>query len=113
MDSFDLFLNEQMYVIVILSIVFFLFSCVGISVFVTYRILNKYNDFGEVPVCSIHQYSYEGIRYKVNKDYVSLAEKNDYMLVNGDNPYENIERSIPEQLLKNAEKASGKTEAGL
>ncbi|MBR4404456.1 MAG: hypothetical protein IKT10_05005 [Clostridiales bacterium] len=104
---------EQLYIVVILSIFFFLFACAGIAVFVTYRILNKYNDFGEVPVCSIHQYSNNGIKYTVNRDNVHLVEKNDFMLVNGDNPYENIERSIPEQLLKNAEKEAEKPDVNL
>ncbi len=101
----DAFLNEQMYVIAIISIILFLVSCAGLAVFITYRILKKYIDFGDV-VCSIHQYSSNGIKYTVNRDNVLLYEKNDYMLVHGDNPYENIERSIPDQLLKNAGKTA-------
>ncbi len=101
----DAFLNEQMYVIAIISTILFLVSCAGLAVFITYRILKKYIDFGDV-VCSIHQYSSNGIKYTVNRDNVLLYEKNDYMLVHGDNPYENIERSIPDQLLKNAGKTA-------
>lgn len=104
MGFLDPFLTEQMYIVVILSVVFFLFACAGISVFITYKILNKYSDFGEVPVCSIHQYSNDGIKYKVNRDYVLLNEKNEFILLYGANPYENTEHSIPEQLLKNSEK---------
>ena len=101
----DAFLNEQMYIIAIISIILFLVSCAGLAVFITYRILKKYIDFGDV-VCSIHQYSSNGIKYSVNRDNVLLYEKNDYMLVHGDNPYENLERSIPDQLLKNAGKTA-------
>ena len=103
MGNLDLLLNEQTFIVAIISIVLFIVSCAGIAIFITYRILKKYIDFGDV-VCSIHQYSSNGIKYTVNRDNVLLYEKNDYMLVHGDNPYENLERSIPEQLLKNAGK---------
>ena len=69
----DAFLNEQMYVIAIISIILFLVSCAGLAVFITYRILKKYIDFGDV-VCSIHQYSSNGIKYTVNRDNVLLYE---------------------------------------
>ena len=102
MGIFDTLLTPEMFFVVIFSIFFFLSACAGISVFITYRILNKYIDFGEV-VCNIHQYSNDGIKYKVNRDNVLIYEKNEYMHIHGENPYENIERSIPEQLLKNTE----------
>ena len=107
MGFLDSILTEQMYIVVILSVVFFLFACAGISVFITYKILNRYSDFGKEPVCSIHQYSNEGIKYKVNRDHVFLQEKNDFIMLYGENPYENAEHSIPEQLLKNSKKAGG------
>lgn len=102
MGNLDYLLNEQTFVIAIISLVLFIAACAGIAIFITYSILRKI-DFGDV-VCSIHQYSNNGIKYSVNRDNVLLFEKNEYMLVYGDNPYENIERSIPDQLLKNAEK---------
>ena len=103
MESLDSILTEQMYIVVILSIVFFLFACAGITVFITYMILNRYSDFGKVSVCSIHQYSNDGINYTVIREKALLDEKNEFILLYGENPYENIGHSIPEQLLKNSE----------
>ena len=104
MDFFDSVLTSEMFFVVILSIFLFLLACAGIAVFITYRILKKHNDFGEV-ICNIHQYSNEGIKFNVNRDNVLIYEKNEYMLIHGENPYEGIERSIPEQLLKNNDRA--------
>lgn len=95
-------INEY-FVIIIATAVLFLFACVGISLYITYRILKKYTDFGETE-CSIHQYSADGVRFKVNKDNVLPVEKEDFFLIYGENPYENIERSIPEQLIRNSGK---------
>ena len=75
MESLDSILTEQMYIVVILSIVFFLFACAGITVFITYMILNRYSDFGKVSVCSIHQYSNDGINYTVIREKALLDEK--------------------------------------
>ena len=102
MGNLDYLLNEQTFVIAIISLVLFIAACAGIAIFITYSILRKI-DFADV-VCSIHQYSTDSIRYKVNTDNVLLDEKNEFFFLHGSDPYEGIEREIPEQLIKNGEK---------
>ncbi len=101
MDMVNMTANET-FLVVIISALIFAFVSIGISCFVTYLVLNKYNNFGDTS-CSLYQYSAHGVSYKVLRDNVLLEEKNDFFSVWGENPYANIERSIPEQLLKNAE----------
>lgn len=101
MDTANMTANE-IFIVVIISALIFAFVSIGISCFVTYLVLNKYNNFGDTS-CSLYQYSAHGVSYKVQRDNVLLEEKNDFFSVWGENPYANIERSIPEQLLKNAE----------
>ena len=101
MDTVNMTADET-FLVVIISALIFAFVSIGIACFVTYLILNKYNNFGETS-CSLYQYSTNGVSYKLQRDNVLLEEKNEFFSVWGDNPYANIERSIPEQLLKNAE----------
>ena len=101
MDTANMTANE-IFIVVIISALIFAFVSIGISCFVTYLVLNKYNNFGDTS-CSLYQYSAHGVSYKVQRDNVLLEEKNDFFSVWGENPYANIERSIPEPLLKNAD----------
>ena len=99
MDTVNMTADET-FLVVIISALIFAFVSIGIACFVTYLILNKYNNFGDTS-CSLYQYSTNGISYKLSAVIMSfLKKRTNYMLVKGDNPYENIERSIPEQLLK-------------
>ena len=101
MDTVNMTADET-FLVVIISALIFAFVSIGIACFVTYLILNKYNNFGDTS-CSLYQYSTNGVSYKLQRDNVLLEEKNEFFSVWGDNPYANIERYIPEQLLKNAE----------
>ena len=92
--------SNILFIAFILSLVIWVFSAVGITLFVVYRILNRYNDYGNF-VCPLEEYSKNGIRYTRVRDNVLPMEKNEYFMDYGYNPYEDIERSIPEQLLKN------------
>lgn len=105
MESVNAIQTDALLIIIIVSAAVFLFTCVAISIFIMYRILNKFNNFGDTE-CSLYQYSYDGIRFRVNKDNVALEEKNEFMETYGKNPYEEVERTIPELLIKNAEKAN-------
>ena len=95
--------SNEFFIAFVISALIFLFACVAISTFITYLVLNKFINFGETE-CSIHQYSTDSIRYKVNTDNVLLDEKNEFFFLHGSDPYEGIEREIPEQLIKNGEK---------
>ena len=106
MDTVNMTADET-FLVVIISALIFAFVSIGIACFVTYLILNKYNNFGDTS-CSLYQYSTNGVSYKLQRDNVLLEEKNEFFSVWGDNPYANIERSIPEPLLKNAEEQAEK-----
>ena len=106
MGTPEIYSTDEFYFATVLSAAIFLFACVGIALFITYRILKKYIDFGEIE-CSIHQYSANGIRYKVNTDNVVSDEKNEFFLLHGENPFEGIDHSIPEQLIRNGAKENG------
>ncbi len=91
---------NTMFIAFMISLVIWVFSAVGITLFVVYKILSRFNNFGDSS-CILDDYSKNGIRYTRNRDNVLPVEKNDYFLVYGENPYTDVERSIPDQLLKN------------
>ena len=89
MDTVNMTADET-FLVVIISALIFAFVSIGISCFVTYLILNKYNNFGDTS-CSLYQYSTNGVSYKLQRDNVLLEEKNEFFSVWGDNPYANVE----------------------
>jgi hypothetical protein len=95
--------TDSFYWALIISILLCLASAVSVTLFVTYKLLSKYNDFGD-SACDINEYSRFGINIDRMRDDVVPQEKYDFFLYYGDNPYENAVHSIPEQLLKNGEK---------
>ena len=82
-----------------------IFLGIGIAVFTVYKIMDKYNNFGD-STCTIDEYSRKGIHYTRSLNEVPAQEKTFLFANFGANPYEGIERSVPEQLIKNAEKKS-------
>ena len=80
-----------------------MFTSVSIAIFITYRILEKYNNYGDSS-CRLDDYSLNGIKFKRSNDNVTPEEKSYHFNVFGENPYEDRVHSIPEQLLKNSEK---------
>lgn len=85
------------------SIAIFVFTAVSIALFVVYKILNRYNNFGD-SAGHFDEYAVDGIKYRKSADNVLYEEKNELFLLYGENPYEGVERVVPEQLMKNAEK---------
>lgn len=90
-------------IMLICMAILLLFSCVAISMFVTFLVLRKYSSFGETDT-SYFQYAASGIKYDEKKDNVPLSEKKGYFLWYGEDPYKNRKHVIPEILLKNGEK---------
>ncbi len=101
----DMTFGGDAYFALILSILFCFFTALAVSLFITYRLLKKYNDFGDSS-CGIEEYSRFGVDYSVKRNDVNPVEKNDFFLCYAENPYENVVHSIPEQLIKNGEKAA-------
>ncbi len=79
-----------------------MFVGLSISLFVTFRLLKKYSDYGDSS-CGFEDYSPWGLHFDRMSDDVVPEEKNHFFFIYADNPYVNIARSIPEQLLKNEE----------
>ena len=93
--TFNLFMLNAIYIGMLV------FSAVALAVFITYLILNRNNNYGDFAP-GIDEYSSRGIVYKRLRDEVTTFEKNHLFADYGENPYENKEHKIPEQLLKNS-----------
>ena len=99
-----MYFDSEAYFPLILTIIFCFFSALSVSLFITNKLLSKYNDFGDSS-CGIDEYSALGVDYERMLNGVDPVEKNDFFLYYGENPYENAVHSIPEQLIKNGEQA--------
>ena len=80
-----------------------LFTGVSYSIFITYMILRKFSDLGDSS-CKLNEYAPKGLGYTRMVDNVPANEK--YFLLSdyGADPYLGKKHSIPEVLLRNAEK---------
>ena len=96
-------MDSEFYYAVTITIIICIFTALSLALFVTYKLLSKYNDFGDSS-CGLNDYSRFGITYNRTRDNVLPQEKYDFFVCYGDDPYEGIEHSIPEQLLKNSKK---------
>ena len=95
-----LFDKEVMMLIVFGAV--WVFSAVSFAVFVTYKILNRYTNFGD-STSNMDEYSLRGIDLSRCRDDVPVSDKYHLFADYGMNPYENNRHRIPEQLLKNKE----------
>lgn len=77
------------------------FSALALSLFITYLILNKNNNYGDFAP-DIEEYSQGGIYYTREVNNVTSHEKNFLFMEYGENPYEGRQHNYPEQLLKNS-----------
>jgi len=75
------------------------FSSVSFAVFITYKILNKYTNYGDSSP-KMDEYSMRGIDMTRMRDNVPASDKYHLFADYGVNPYEGHKHSIPEQLLK-------------
>ena len=97
-------MNEQIFMMYAVFIGMLVFTGVSITMFVVYKILNKYSNFGDSS-CKMDDYSLRGIHYLRDIDDVPSNEKRLLFAAYGANPYEGRQHSIPEQLLKNGKKS--------
>ena len=77
------------------------FASLALSLFITYLILNKNNNYGDFAP-DIEEYSVGGIRYTREVNNVTSHEKNFLFMKYGENPYEDRQHNYPEQLLTNS-----------
>ena len=101
----DIWTNPRFIFVALVFIVLWLMAGAGAGMFVVYRILRKFNDFGD-STCSIDEYSRKGIHYSRQLDEVPPQEKTFLFANFGANPYEGVEHSVPEQLIENGKKYS-------
>lgn len=78
------------------------YSAVSFAAFITYKILNKYTNYGDSSP-AMDEYSIRGIDMTRMRDEVPASDKYHLFSDYGVNPYEGRKHSIPEQLLKDKE----------
>ena len=96
-------MNHNLIIAIVIFTGLWLMTGVGTALYVTFRLLNKYSNFGDFS-CGIDEYSVKGIHYLRSLDEVSSHEKSFLFSNFGENPYANVKHSIPEQLRKNSSK---------
>ena len=98
-------MNENIYFMSLTFIIILVLTGISIALFVAYKILNKYSNFGDSS-CNINEYSRKGIRYERCRDEVDSSMKRIVFADYGVDTYGDRKHTIPEQLLKNAKKDS-------
>lgn len=101
--------TDKLYFISTVFIFFCIYASVAITLFVVYKLLKKFNDFGTT-TCGLDEYAPWGVKYSRMRDDVLPQEKQDFFLYYGENPYEGKKHEIPEQLIKNGEKKDSDTD---
>lgn len=100
-------LNSRIFMMSLMAIAFLIFTGVAFALLITYKILKKYSDIGDSS-CDIKEYSRTGIHYNRMIDDAVVNEKHFLFADYGVDPYAGRKHSIPEVLLKNAEKDRNK-----
>ena len=100
-------LNSRIFLMSVIGILFLIFTGVSFALLITYKILKKYSDIGDSS-CDIKEYSRTGIHYNRMIDDAVVNEKHFLFADYGVDPYAEKKHSIPEVLLKNAEKDRNK-----
>ena len=100
-------LNSRIFMMSVMGILFLIFTGVAFALLITYKILKKYSDIGDSS-CDIKEYSRTGIHYNRMIDDAVVNEKHFLFADYGVDPYAGRKHSIPEVLLKNAEKDRNK-----
>lgn len=94
-------MDEQVFMMYTVFIGMLVFTGISITMFVVYKILNRFSNFGDSS-CRLDDYSPRAIHYLRDIDDVPSTEKRLLFAEYGENPYDGRQHTIPEQLLKNA-----------
>lgn len=95
-------MDERVFMMFAVFIGMLIFTGISITLFVVYKVLNRYSNFGDSS-CKMDDYSLRGIHYLRNLDDVPSTEKHFLFADYGADPYGGRQHSIPEQLIKNGE----------
>ena len=98
-------MNDNLNFMVLTFVIILIYMGVSIALFVAYKVLNKFSNFGDSS-CDIGEYTRKGIRYERCRDEVDHSMKRIVFADYGVDTYGNRKHTIPEQLLKNAKKDS-------
>jgi len=98
-------MNDSAFFMNVVFIGMLVFTGISITLFVVYKILNRFNDFGD-SFCKMDDYAPRAIHFLRDIDDVPSNEKRFLFAEYGENPYEGRKHTIPEQLLKNAKNES-------
>lgn len=98
-------MNDSAFFMNVVFIGLLVFTGISITLFVVFKILNRFNDFGD-SFCKMDDYAPRAIHFLRDIDDVPSNEKRFLFAEYGENPYEGRQHTIPEQLLKNAKKES-------
>ena len=93
-------MDNDMMTAFVIAIIFLIFVAVSLSLFIVYRSLSKYNDYGDSS-CKMNAYSRGGINYIKRDDNVKTVEKAFLEADYGVDVYLGNHHKIPEQLKKN------------
>lgn len=94
-------MDEQVFMMYTVFIGMLVFTGISITMFVVYKILNRFSNFGDSS-CRLDDYSPRAIHYLRDIDDVPSTEKRLLFAEYGENHYDGRQHTIPEQLLKNA-----------
>lgn len=94
-------MDEQVFMMYTVFIGMLVFTGIAITMFVVYKILNRFSNFGDSS-CKLDDYSPRAIHYLRDMDDVPSTEKRLLFSAYGENPYDGRQHTIPEQLLKNS-----------
>lgn len=98
-------MNDSAFFMNVVFIGMLVFTGISITLFVVFKILNKFNNLGD-SFCKMDDYAPRAIHFLRDIDDVPSNEKRFLFAEFGENPYEGRQHTIPEQLLKNAKKES-------
>ena len=94
-------MDEQVFMMYSVFIGMLVFTGISITMFVVYKILNRFSNFGDSSG-KLDDYSPRAIHYLRDIDDVPSTEKRLLFAEYGENPYDGRQHTIPEQLLKNS-----------
>lgn len=100
-------MNDSAFFMNVVFIGMLVFTGISITLFVVFKILNRFNNFGD-SFCKMDDYAPRAIHFLRDIDDVPSNEKRFLFAEFGENPYEGRQHTIPEQLLKNADKNADK-----
>ena len=81
--------SDGVYFVFTIFLFFSIYMAVAITLFIVYKLLNKYNNFGDT-TCNLDEYSPWGIKYSRMRDDVLIQEVDVSFLKQGIGPHDGV-----------------------